>query len=313
MTRYKAMLIGCVSAVLFAAYLYPGAGEDRPAGLSDIKKSPAYPPGYYEDDPLPDRTAYLTFDDGPSDWTDEVLDVLRSKKVRATFFVCADWAPHTDRSNNDFRKYRGVLVRMIRDGHAIGNHTADHKNLAGLSREMIGRELDENQELLDRELGADSRTMTLVRPPFGSPWLQPAPDDIRAKVGSVLRERGVLCMWSRHFDSSDSMEWVRGEWYEKGPRINEYSTGFRDKMHRIYERLIRRASGKGMVVLFHDTHPTTVETLPLIIDRLKQEKYRFATMEDFVTWRYNRKSSAIVEEERQRGKNARPVSDRPAR
>jgi peptidoglycan/xylan/chitin deacetylase (PgdA/CDA1 family) len=260
----------------------------------DTARSDAYPPGYYEDDPLPDKTVYLTFDDGPSDWTAGILDILKKERVKATFFICADWAPRTDRTNNDFKKYRDVLLRMMAEGHVVGNHTVDHANLAALTPDRIARELDENQEIFDRELASGARRMLFIRPPFGSPWLQAAPDAVRAKVGAVIRPRGILVMWSRHFDSSDSMEWVRGEWYEKGPRIYMGDEAFRIKMHRIYRRLISRATGRGVVILFHDTHPTTMDILPAVIENLKKGGYRFDSMEGFVRWRWKKSSSELI-------------------
>lgn len=263
-------------------------------GITGDSGSPAYPPGFYEDDPLPDKTAYLTFDDGPSEWTDSILDVLRKEKIKATFFICGDWAPHSTREENDFRKFRGTLVRMIRDGHAIGNHTADHRDLARLEPGQIAAEFDENQQLLDRELGKDSVKMTLIRPPFGSPWYNGYQEADRIKVGKEIKSRGIIFMWSRHFDSGDSKDWVKGDWYKEAPRVNIDDAEFKKRMGWIYERVINRANGKGMVILFHDTHLTTMEILRSVIDKLKSEGYRFATAEDFVKWKWNKSSAELL-------------------
>jgi len=256
--------------------------------------SPAYPPGYYEDDPLPDKTVYLTFDDGPSEWTNAILDVLKEEKIKATFFICGDWAPHSTRKDNDFRKYRNTLVRMIKEGHAVGNHTVDHRDLAKLRPGQIAAELDANQELLDRELGKDSIKMTLVRPPFGSPWDEKYSEAVFTKVGNEIRSRGIIIMWSRHFDSGDSMNWVNGDWYKEAKRVNINNTDFKNRMWFIYERIISRANGKGMVILMHDTHLTTMEVLKSVVDKLKSEGYKFATAEDLVRWKWKKSSSELV-------------------
>jgi peptidoglycan-N-acetylglucosamine deacetylase len=79
----------------------------------------------------------------------------------------------------------------------------DHLNLAVLAPGRVAAEVDDNHELFNRELRPDARRMTLVRPPFGTPRIFPADEAIRKRVGTVLRTRGVVCMWSRHFDSSD--------------------------------------------------------------------------------------------------------------
>jgi peptidoglycan/xylan/chitin deacetylase (PgdA/CDA1 family) len=66
------------------------------------------------------RTVYLTFDDGPYPATEEVLDVLREQKVRATFFLCAK---HLEsRADIQFR----LIKRMLSEGHSLGNHGYDH-------------------------------------------------------------------------------------------------------------------------------------------------------------------------------------------
>ena len=254
-------------------------------------------PGFYEEDPLPYKTVYLTFDDGPSDWTAEILDTLEKEGVKATFFVCAIWAPDETRLLNGFRKYRDVLIRMIKDGNVIGNHTTTHKNFAVMSDKEIARLLDDNQNLLNSELGEYSRQMTLIRTPKGAPYHGPFPKATRIRVARVLRKKGVVIMWSKHFDSTDSMEWVKGEWYTNGPRININDNAFKKKMKRIYDRLISRADGKGIVVLFHDTHPTSKEILKEVIDKLKSEGYTFATMEDYVQWRWHKSSADLLKED----------------
>lgn len=258
-----------------------------------------HPPGYYMDDPLPDRTAYLTFDDGPADWTGDILTILKDEDVKATFFICGNWEYYAGGPKDDFLKYRDVLVRMAREGHVIGNHTLNHYNLANLGPEKIGPELDGNQDIFNGATGLDYR-MTLMRPPHGSPWRQPSPADVCARVGREVRRKAVVCMWTRHFDSGDSMGWVRGEWYEKGPRIYEGGEEFRDKMRRIYNRLMERADGRGLVILMHDTHPTTRDILPAVIDNLKKRGYRFATMEEYVRWRWGMASADIVDAARRR-------------
>ncbi len=262
--------------------------------IKPVQINYSHPLGYYPDDPLPDKTAYITFDDGPSDWTEGMLDILKKEKIKATFFICGDWNLHSDRVNNDFKKYRTTLIRMIKDGHSVGNHTIDHKNMALLSEEQIASQFDENQTLFNKELGSSAVRMTLVRPPFGSPWELQSPEAVRVKVGRVISSKGVMILWSRHFDSSDSKEWVRGEWYEKGPKIYMGDKSFQEKMHRIYIRLITRANGKGMVIIFHDTHPTSLEILPKVIERLKSEGYKFDTMEDFVKWRWGKGSAELI-------------------
>ena len=58
----------------------------------------------------------LTFDDGPSDWTPAILDLLAEHDARATFFVIGEWAAERP----------DVVRRMVELGHEVGNHTYTH-------------------------------------------------------------------------------------------------------------------------------------------------------------------------------------------
>ena len=63
------------------------------------------------------RYVYLTFDDGPSTYTDEILDILDQYDVKATFFVCGK--PNA--------KYTDLYKRIVNDGHTLGMHSYSHK------------------------------------------------------------------------------------------------------------------------------------------------------------------------------------------
>src|SRR5579872_83225 len=85
------------------------------------------------------RTGYrpneiaLTFDDGPdSRWTPRILDILKEKNVPATFFVVGENA----------LTERGLLQRMIREGHEVGSHTYTHPNLATVDNTRVLFELN---------------------------------------------------------------------------------------------------------------------------------------------------------------------------
>lgn len=62
-------------------------------------------------------TVYLTFDDGPGPYTKEVLDILKKEKVPATFFVLGELAEY----------HPDTIKRIVKEGHALGNHTYNHK------------------------------------------------------------------------------------------------------------------------------------------------------------------------------------------
>jgi peptidoglycan/xylan/chitin deacetylase (PgdA/CDA1 family) len=123
----------------------------------------------------------LTFDDGPSPYTGQVLDILRDNHIHATFFLCGENAERYPE-----------LVRRIRDeGHVIGNHSWSHPWMYLISRARIADEIDRTQDALERISG---RRPTLFRPPYGVKWFS---------MWSVLRERGLtMVMWSdRGYDA----------------------------------------------------------------------------------------------------------------
>jgi peptidoglycan/xylan/chitin deacetylase (PgdA/CDA1 family) len=96
----------------------------------------------------------LTFDDGPGPETPRLLEMLKRRSVRATFFVLgrnAAMQPH-------------LLRRMVAEHHEIANHTYDHANLAALSTGGIRREIRRTQEVILRATG---RRPTVMRPPYG--------------------------------------------------------------------------------------------------------------------------------------------------
>jgi len=76
-----------------------------------------YAPQSYQATVYTEKTAYLTFDDGPSERTDAILDVLKKKNVKATFFVVGK----TDAKSKERMK------RIVAEGHTIGMHSYSHR------------------------------------------------------------------------------------------------------------------------------------------------------------------------------------------
>jgi cellulose synthase/poly-beta-1,6-N-acetylglucosamine synthase-like glycosyltransferase/peptidoglycan/xylan/chitin deacetylase (PgdA/CDA1 family)/spore germination protein YaaH len=136
----------------------------------------------------------LTFDDGPDPrWTPMILDTLRSRGVKATFFVVGQ--------NVD--THTGLLQREYDEGHEIGNHTYSHHNMAleGPMRNRI--EIDANASLLEAVL---NRRVAFFRPPyFGD--AEPTTDDELVPVGIASRRN----YWTigLHVDSEDWKELPR--------------------------------------------------------------------------------------------------------
>ena len=103
-----------------------------------------------------DKMLALTFDDGPSDITPALLDVLQMYESRATFFVLGHLAD----------TYKTTLRRMVGEGHEIGNHSWNHPDLRFQS--PSGRDhqiIDTQRAIQDATGGYTPRTM---RPPYGA-------------------------------------------------------------------------------------------------------------------------------------------------
>ncbi|MFT4110611.1 polysaccharide deacetylase family protein, partial [Propionicimonas sp.] len=116
----------------------------------------------------------LTMDDGPVTNTSKVLDLLRRKKVHATFFVLGENA----------RLHPALVRRMVAEGNAVGNHSWDHPQFWKLSRAAIARQLHRTDALLKRITG---KRPALVRPPYG---------EVDARVRKIARAHGQsLILW----------------------------------------------------------------------------------------------------------------------
>lgn len=103
---------------------------------------------------IDDKVVALTFDDGPSKYTNKILDVLKKYNACGTFFLIG----------NKVEFYSDTLRRMLEEGSEIGNHSYDHKLLTRLSKEEFQEELNKTQEAIKKVTGF---TPTLFRPTYG--------------------------------------------------------------------------------------------------------------------------------------------------
>lgn len=98
----------------------------------------------------------LTYDDGPHPQnTPRLLNILRSRNVKATFYVTGENA----------KKYPDILRRMVAEGHEIGNHTLTHGRITAMSQNDIRREIHATHQAVKSATG---RLPTTFRPPYGA-------------------------------------------------------------------------------------------------------------------------------------------------
>jgi len=181
------------------------------------------------------KIAYLTFDDGPSKYTEKLLDVLKQQNVEASFFMLGP----------NVLRHRDVVDRMNKEGHYPGLHsmTHDHKTLyrSGGPSNFI-KEFTEAQEIVESIVGYKP---TLIRAPYGSaPQIGPSFRDAIAKAG--------FKMWDWTIDSND--------W--------RYSNKPKSIVNDVRTHLSRNIE----VLLFHEKQQT-IDALPEIIHLLHSRGY----------------------------------------
>ena len=106
----------------------------------------------------------LTFDDGTSEYTPEILEVLRENNSKATFFVVG----------SSVNKYKDTLNQIINEGNEIGNHTYNHKDLTTVTDEELYKQVKGTDDLI---YSATGYTPAIMRPPYGA-----SDDELNKKI-----------------------------------------------------------------------------------------------------------------------------------
>mgnify|MGYP000901422355 CR=1 FL=1 len=146
-----------------------------------------------QEEELPPRVA-LTFDDGPHRiYTKNLLDGLRERGVKATFFVVGENIP----GNED------LIRQMEADGHLIGNHTYNHVQLDKISKEAAKEEIETTNQKIFEITGVYP---AWLRPPYGE-WRKNL--DFYVEMFPVLWDVDTLDWKSKNVDSI--MKIVRSE------------------------------------------------------------------------------------------------------
>ncbi|MBU1975578.1 MAG: polysaccharide deacetylase family protein [Nanoarchaeota archaeon] len=96
----------------------------------------------------------LTFDDGPSEYTITVLDLLKKEKVKATFFIIG----------KNVEENEDILKRIHSEGHDIGIHSYTHPVMPFISNKRIDKEIKDTKDLLKQTVDMD---VVYFRPPYG--------------------------------------------------------------------------------------------------------------------------------------------------
>ncbi|KGX90274.1 polysaccharide deacetylase family protein [Pontibacillus marinus] len=100
------------------------------------------------------KVVALTLDDGPSEKTEEILQILDNKNVKATFFL----------NGNMMKKFPAQLDELVQSGHELGNHSYSHDRMVLKSYSWVRKEVEKTDELL-RNAGYEGAIH--FRPPYG--------------------------------------------------------------------------------------------------------------------------------------------------
>ncbi len=179
----------------------------------------------------------ITFDDGPSEWTLKILDVLKNEKVRASFFLVGA----------NVERHPEIARRIYEDGHDIGFHSYSHTKLHLKGPAFIRNEFEKNLKAFER---AGIRDSGLVRFPHGF------------KNFFAVREAKMrnlkICGWGR------------GVWDSRKPGVDhivKYSLNLKEG------EILLLHDGHGARP--DPDRSQTVEALPQIIQGLRQKGFRF--------------------------------------
>ena len=174
----------------------------------------------------------LTFDDGPSKYTDAILDLLVQYDGKATFYIVG----------SRIESYPEILQRMADLGMEFGNHTFDHKVLTTMDDEEERAQLESVDDALFNVIGQKTSS---IRPPTGR--LDEVPSSAIDKP---------FVKWS--IDTLD--------WSSRNPSS--------------VTNIILDNVSDGDIILLHDLYETALESMEVVIPRLKEMGYELVTVSE---------------------------------
>ncbi|GIN21491.1 polysaccharide deacetylase family protein [Siminovitchia fordii] len=151
---------------------------------------------------------------------------------------------------NQVDYYPELARKVAEEGHEIGNHSKSHPNLSKLGPKKIKEEMDYTKDKIAEATGI---TPHLLRPPYGA---------YNDHFVEYSKENGdSIILWS-----VDSLDWkIR----------NAFSV----------KKKVESSVAPGGIVLMHDIHPSTGDSLPNLLTQLEQEGYQFVTVSQLLNWK----------------------------
>lgn len=213
--------------------------------LSRVEKLEENKGNHFDETKVFKKIVYLTFDDGPSQRTLEVLDVLDEYSIKATFFV----------KYHRFAEENNIYNEIVKRGHSIGNHTYDHP-LPGEDWNTFLISLFKMEDFIFKQTGLRTR---IIRFPGGSKASWKYSYKYKKNVEALTDLGYVYFDWNiSNHDSDSDMEYLSAE-----------------KMTNL---VISSSRGRDMIMLLmHDrgTKYSMVSSLDNIIEYYKEQGYVF--------------------------------------
>ncbi|WP_076411982.1 polysaccharide deacetylase family protein [Shewanella sp. UCD-KL12] len=185
----------------------------------------------------------LTFDDGPSPYTTQILDRLAEHQVPASFF----WTGENMKSN------QAIMARALAEGHTLANHSWSHPYGRSLTNEVLWQQqVLKTNALFQSSVGITPR---FYRPPFG---------EITDEQIAFLDEKGMkVILWS--VDTRD--------WNSPTVTTENISDVMINNLHPEVINLMHDAGGNRQ---------NTVDALPTVIEYYRSQGYRFVNLEQML-------------------------------
>ena len=201
----------------------------------------------------------LSFDDGPDpEWTPKILDVLKKYNVKGTFFMIGE----------EGEKYVGVMQRVYREGHEIGNHTFTHPDISEISHAQADLQINLTERLFASKLGVQP---LYFRPPYSIDQ-EPDTNDQAAPIDRI-QGLGYVIIGNK-IDTND--------WDENPRKTPQEIT---DSVFAQIADMDKRPWTRGSIILLHDgggDRTATVAALPVLIENLRSHGYEIVPVSELV-------------------------------
>jgi peptidoglycan-N-acetylglucosamine deacetylase len=201
----------------------------------------------------------LSFDDGPDpEWTPKILDILKKYNVKGTFFMIGEVA----------EDYIGVMRRVYREGHEIGNHTWTHPDISEISTRQVDLELNLTERLFASELGVQP---LYFRPPYSIDQ-EPDTNDQAAPVERI-EGLGYVIVGNK-IDTND---------WDEHPRKTPQE--IIDSVFQQIKDMETKPWNRGSIILLHDgggDRSVTIATLPKLIEALRARGFEIVPVSELV-------------------------------